>query len=82
MSYNGTLHPAAEWIATREPHGKTVGPSFVKYSPNSPDNDFHLSQDDKSARKAGVSLSQYFTIDKDDQPRPNTSGWSIGAYEK
>jgi hypothetical protein len=82
IHYNGTPYPAAEWVAAREPHGKIDTPAFIRYSPNSEDNDFHLSDGDKAARNAGVSLSNYFTTDKEGNLRPKSSGWSIGAYEK
>lgn len=82
INYNGTIYPANEWIKAREPHGKTDAPSFVKYSPNSADNDLHLLPGDKAARHAGISLSNYFTTDKDNNSRPTSSGWSIGAYEQ
>jgi hypothetical protein len=42
--------------------------------------DFHLTPS-SPARGAGVDLSSYFTTDKDGQPRPMGSPWSIGAYE-
>jgi hypothetical protein len=32
-------------------------------------------------KDAGVSLSSYFTTDKDGVPRPQGSAWDIGAYE-
>jgi hypothetical protein len=33
------------------------------------------------AKDAGVSLSSYFTTDKDGVTRPQGSAWNIGAYE-
>ncbi len=79
--YNGTSYPADSWVLTWEPHGKTSSPTFVRYSPNNANNDLHLSSIDKVAKDAGVSLSSYFTTDKDGKPRPQGSAWDIGAYE-
>ncbi len=82
IQYNGTGYSASEWIALKEPHGKTDAPLFVRYSPNSADNDFHLAPGDKTAGNSGISLSRYFNDDKDGKPRPQGSGWSIGAYQQ
>lgn len=81
INFNGTSYPVMEWIKAREPHGNTESPSFVSYSPNNADNNFHLSPEDQAARHAGIPLSSYFTTDKDGRSRPQGSGWSIGAYE-
>jgi hypothetical protein len=79
--YNGTNYTAAGWIAAREPHGKTGAPAFVSYSTNNPNNDLHLASTDTVAKDAGISLSSYFTDDKDGVSRPQGSAWDIGAYE-
>jgi hypothetical protein len=79
--YNGTDYPADSWIATKEPHGKTSAPKFISYSPNNPNNNLHLAPTDKVAKDSGISLNSYFTTDKDGITRPQSSAWSIGAYE-
>jgi hypothetical protein len=79
--YNGNDYDAASWVAAKEPHGNTGAPAFVRYSPNSVNNDLHLAPADKIAKQAGISLINYFNEDKDGKPRPKGLAWSIGAYE-
>lgn len=79
--YNGTDYSAAGWVAAREPHGKTNAPAFVSYSPNNANNNLHLASTDTVAKDAGISLSTYFTDDKDGVVRPQGPAWDIGAYE-
>lgn len=78
--YNGIDYPANSWIAAREPHGKLSAPTFVSYSPNDANNNLHLSPKDKVAKGSGVSLSGYFSEDKDGIKRPEKV-WSIGAFQ-
>jgi len=54
----------------------------VSYSPNDANNYLHLAPTDKAAKDAGVSLSSYFTTDKDGITHPQGSAWDIGAYEQ
>jgi parallel beta-helix repeat protein len=56
------------------PHGITSNPDFVSTT------DFHL-QPASPALQAGENLSQYATVDKDNQPRPSSGAWAIGAYQ-
>lgn len=53
---------------------------FVSYVPLSASNDFHLASGDTMFKDKGVSLSSYFSIDKDSNAR-NDGAWDIGAYE-
>ena len=55
---------------------------FVNYTPNNWSNDdLHLRSAASALINAGVSLSSYFTTDKDGNARPSTGPWDIGAYE-
>ncbi len=81
IRYLGTNYTAVDWVAAKEPHGKTNQPLFVSYTPNGSENNLRLSASDTVARDAGLDLSSYFTIDKDGVPRPQGSAWDIGAYE-
>jgi len=51
-------------------------PQFVNFGGGN----YHLLST-SPARNAGVSLSSFFTIDKDGVSRPQESVWDIGAYE-
>jgi hypothetical protein len=55
-----------------ELHGLLADPLF--------DRDYRLNAGSR-AIDAGVSLSSYFTADKNGIPRPQGSAWDIGAYE-
>lgn len=63
-----------------ETNSKLDRPRFVRYSPMARDNDFHLADNDTRARGAGADLSEFFTTDKDGNPR--TGPWDIGAYQQ
>jgi hypothetical protein len=43
--------------------------------------DFRPASGDSPVVDAGVSFSQYFTVDKSGYTRPQGTGWDIGAYE-
>jgi hypothetical protein len=79
--FRGTSYTVANWVGANEPHSKTTAPSFASYAPFAAGNDFHLRPTDTVARDAGLSLSAYFTGDKDQVARPQGSAWDIGAYE-
>lgn len=59
----------------------TDAPSFVSYTESDVNNDLHLTSGDTAAKEKGVSLSTYFTTDKDSVSRPQGTYWDIGAYE-
>lgn len=52
-------------------------PTFVNY----PD-DLHLASGDTCAREAGTSMSAYYTVDYDQDARPQGVLWDIGADEQ
>lgn len=54
---------------------------FASYAPLSASNDYHLGSADATFKDKGVSLSSYFTADKDGISRPQGAAWDIGAYE-
>lgn len=62
-------------------NGRHIIPSFITYSAHTGNNDLHLQSTDTSAKDYGISLSSYFTTDKDSIPRPQGFAWDIGAYE-
>jgi hypothetical protein len=56
--------------------------TFVNWVPFSPGNDFHLASTDTGATGNGTNWPmQFFTADKDGNPRPSSGPWSLGAYE-
>jgi hypothetical protein len=78
----GTNYSTASWVSGHEPHGSTGVPKLVSYTPFAASgNDFHLQATDTVAKDKGVSLSSYFTTDKDGVARPQGPAWDIGAYE-
>jgi hypothetical protein len=79
--YNSTTYTWANWLSAYEPHGKIGAPLVVSYSPFAVGNDFHLQATDTVAKDAGLTLSNYFTTDKDGITRPQGPAWDIGAYE-
>jgi hypothetical protein len=81
IMYSGTAYTAPNWISAFEPKGKTGAPQFVSYAAFAPGNNVHLQGSDTVAKDAGLSLSNYFTTDKDGVSRPQGAGWDIGAYE-
>jgi chitodextrinase len=81
ITFRGTNYTASNWISAKEPHGKIIAPQFVSYAPNADGNDLHLKSSDTTAKDSGLSLSAYFTADKDGVSRPQGSAWDIGAYE-
>jgi len=61
-------------------HPRKGVPSFVSYTEQGGlSNDLHLAQNDNAAAGMGITLSQYFTIDKDNRLR--TGVWDLGPYK-
>jgi Concanavalin A-like lectin/glucanases superfamily len=82
ISWKGTGYTAADFVTTIDRAGKTALPAFKHYSPNSPQNDFHLASTDTVATHAGANLGTYFTTDKDERARPGRGPWNIGPYQR
>jgi len=56
-------------------------PSFVSYiEGNGTGSDYHLSESDTAAIDKGLTLSNYFTVDRDGTLRVQ-GAWDVGAYE-
>jgi hypothetical protein len=60
-----------------ELHGVNADPAFVSAA----DRDFHVGPI-SPAVDAGVTLGDAFAFDKEGTPRPQGSGWDIGAFER
>jgi len=73
ISVNGSSYAQAQ--------SSSAQPSFVSYSVRNANNDFHLVSTDTVAKDKGLTLSNYFTTDKDGQSRPWGPAWDIGPYE-
>lgn len=78
-----TDHTLAQWqglgldtFGFHASRGLGIDPLFTSYRGN----DFHL-QSSSPDRDTGISLANYFTLDKDKVLRPQGSAWAIGAYE-
>jgi len=81
VNYLGSAQSASSWIASHEPHSSTAQPSFISYGAYRNDNDFQLTDTDTAATDKGLDLSNYFTIDKDEDTRPLGPAWDIGPFE-
>jgi len=81
INFRGTVYSITDWIAANEPHSRTSQPSVASYTYHGANNDFHLAAGDTAAKDLGLSLSSYFSADKDGLARPQGSAWDIGAYE-
>lgn len=69
---------------TQPTYSSNTQPTFASYTEFAGSaNDLHLASGDTQAKDKGVSLSSYFTTDKDGTTRPQPQGglWDIGAYE-
>ncbi|MFA6552168.1 MAG: LamG-like jellyroll fold domain-containing protein, partial [Candidatus Paceibacterota bacterium] len=85
---NNAWYEFATWQASltsnRDPHSLNIDPQLV--NANTSNGDYHL-QSTSPARNAGINLTSYCTIipqlcfDYDNNPRPSTGPWTIGAYE-
>ena len=65
----------SDWKAAsgNDSHSVTSNPNLTS--------EYKLQASSNAAINNGVSLSSYFTTDKDGFPRPQGSAWDIGAYE-
>jgi hypothetical protein len=61
-------------------HGRSGIPQFISYSVGAPTNNLRLQVTDTAARDMGTPVSST-AIDALGVPRPQGSGWDIGAYE-
>ncbi len=55
--------------------------SFLSYTYNSANNNYHLIAGARSLIGTGANESAYFTTDKDGRGRPASGAWDIGAYQ-
>jgi hypothetical protein len=81
VTWKGVRYPARTFAARVDPAGSTRLPAFVRYTPRSATNNFHLRGSDRVARNRGTSLAALFRTDKDGVARPKGGAWDIGAYE-
>ncbi len=59
-----------------------AGITFAQYAPDGGTaNDYHLMASSTAAIDKGVSLSTYFSADRDGVARPQGAAWDIGPYE-
>jgi hypothetical protein len=54
---------------------------FVSYTPQTANNDYHLTSAATTLIGKATNLSSYFNTDKDGNARPATGNWDIGAYQ-
>ncbi|GEM_PF-1101728 len=54
---------------------------FVRYVPNTPGNDFHLTAAAGALILKGANESAYFNTDIDGNGRPGSGAWDIGPYQ-
>jgi hypothetical protein len=78
---SGTTQVIIDGSAYAQVNPPTGVPQFVSYSQRNYGNDFHLSPSDTAAKDKGLTLSNYFTTDKDGITRPQGPAWDIGPYE-
>ncbi len=84
--YNYPSNPSAEYISTWRSRGYDVNSmvgSSSAYDPkfnNASTGDVRLTSS-SPCRNSGLTLSQYFTLDKNKRSRGALGGWAKGAYE-
>lgn len=81
VHWRGTDITVANWIASYDTNGSSMEPLFVSYSEYDAENDVRLILTDTVAKDSGISLSTYFTTDKEEVNRPQGLAWDQGAYE-
>lgn len=79
MSFGGKIYDTGEAfnIGTGFKGNTSATPKFV----NLTGYNLRLASDDTAARGKGENLSQYFSFDKDNNSRPSSGPWDIGAYQ-
>ena len=82
IGWDGSSYSISEFNSTFSKSNITTAPVFITYSAGQGlSNDLHLHLTDLTARDGGISLSNYFSTDKDGVSRPQGAVWDIGAYE-
>ena len=77
VMYYGYFENYSNWKSNGfETHSVTADVAFL----NNSTFDYHLGPL-SAAINTGANLSSYYTVDKDNNSRPQGSGWDIGAYE-